>query len=247
MNMNTSIHLMTSGGLKTSATFYSTQNRNSYFNMTKKNFLNRIRLYILISSNIATKSVKQTARLVIDGGADAIQLREKTISDSEFITLAGEVREITTRSGTILIINDRVHVAREINADGVHLGQQDMSVLEARDIIGKNKIIGVSTHSIMQAKQAQKDGADYIAIGPIYPTKTKDYEPSIGIKVIQELSGAVNIPIIAIGAITLKNLDEVLKAGASRVAACSAIIGSKDIYSSTKQYKEKLNGTQTHG
>ncbi|MCR4289618.1 MAG: thiamine phosphate synthase [Candidatus Scalindua sp.] len=214
--------------------------------MTKKDFLYRIRLHVLISSSIATKSVKETTRLVIDGGADAIQLREKIISDSKFISLAEEVRDITTKSGTLLIINDRVHVAREINADGVHLGQQDMSALEARDIIGGGKIIGVSTHNLTQARQAQKDGADYIAIGPIYPTRTKDYEPSVGIQIIREISETVNIPFIAIGAITLDNLDEVLKAGASRVAVCSAIIGSKDIYSSTKQFKEKLNGPQAH-
>jgi thiamine-phosphate pyrophosphorylase len=215
--------------------------------MTKKDFLHRIRLYVLISSSIATKSVTETTRLVIDGGADAIQLREKTISDSEFISLAREVRDITTKRGSLLIINDRVHVARKINADGVHLGQQDMSVLEARDIIGDEKIIGVSTHSITQARQAQKDGADYIAIGPIYPTRTKEYEPSIGIEIIQEISSVVSIPFIAIGAITLENLDEVLQAGASRVAVCSAIIGSKDIYSSTSQFKEKLNEAQAHG
>ena len=211
--------------------------------MTKKDLLHRIRLYVLISSSIVTKSVKETSRLVIDGGADAIQLREKTISDSEFISLAGEVRDITTKRGSLLIINDRVHIAREINADGVHLGQHDMSALEARNIIGNEKIIGISTHSIIQARQAQKDGADYIAIGPIYPTRTKDYEPSIGIEVLQKISEAIDIPFIAIGAITLENLDEVLNAGASRVAVCSAIIGSKDIYSSTKRYKEKLNGT----
>ncbi len=214
--------------------------------MSKKDLLYRIRLYVLISSSIATKSVEETARLVVDGGADAIQLREKSISDGEFKSLAGEVRDITTREGALLFINDRVHVAREVNADGVHLGQQDMSVLEARDIIGNEKIIGVSTHSIIQARQAQKDGADYIAIGPIYPTSTKEHEPSIGIEVIQKITEVVNIPIIAIGAITLENLDDVLKAGASRVAVCSAIIGSKDIYSSTKRYKEKLNGALLH-
>ncbi len=215
--------------------------------MTKKDFLHRIRLYVLISSSIATKSVKETTRLVIDGGADAIQLREKTISDSEFISLAGEVRDITTKRGSLLIINDRVHVAREINADGVHLGQQDMSALEARNIIGDEKIIGVSTHNVTQAMQALKDGADYIAIGPIYPTSTKDHEPSVGIQIIRKISGAVNIPFIAIGAITLENLNEVLNAGAPRVAVCSAIIGSKDIYSTTKQFKEKLGETKTHG
>ena len=214
--------------------------------MNKKELLHRVRLYVLISSNIATKSVKETAKLVIDGGADAIQLREKTMSDSEFISLASEVRRITTGSGTSLIINDRVHVAREINADGIHLGQHDMSVPEAKEIIGDEKIIGVSTHSIIQAKQAQKNGADYIAIGPIFPTKTKDYEPPIGIEIIQEISEAVNIPFLVIGAITLENLDGVLNAGASRVAVCSAIIGSKDIYSTTKQYKERLNETQTY-
>ena len=214
--------------------------------MTKKDFLHRIRLYVLISSNITKKSVKETARLVIDGGADTVQLREKTISDSKFISLAREVRDITTKRGSLLIINDRVHVVRKVNADGIHLGQQDMSALEARNIIGDEKIIGVSTHSITQARQAQKDGADYIAIGPIYPTSTKDHEPSVGIEIIHEISEAVSIPIIAIGAITLENLDEVLKAGASRIAVCSAIIGSKDIYSSTRQFKEKLGETKAH-
>ena len=214
--------------------------------MTKKDFLHRIRLYVLISSNIAKKSVKETARLVIDGGADAVQLREKTISDSKFISLAREVRDITTKRGSLLIINDRVHVVRKVNADGIHLGQQDMSALEARNIIGDEKIIGVSTHSITQARQAQKDGADYIAIGPIYPTSTKGHEPSVGIEILHEILEAVSIPIIAIGAITLENLDVVLKAGASRIAVCSAIIGSKDIYSSTRQFKEKLGETKAH-
>ncbi len=209
--------------------------------MTKKEILRNIRLYILISSEIATRSVKETVKLVIDGGADTIQLREKTISDSKFLSLAREARGLTVKSGTLFIINDRVNVARELNADGVHLGQQDMSVSEARAIIGNEKIIGVSTHNIIQARQAQKDGADYIAVGPVYPTGTKDYEPSVGLKVIREISKEINVPIFAIGAITLENLDDVVEAGASRVAVCSAIINSKDIYSSTKRFKTKLN------
>ncbi len=205
-----------------------------------------MRLYVLISSNIAVSSAKETAKLVIDGGADAIQLREKTISDDEFISLAGEIRDIIAGSGTLLIINDRINVAREVNADGVHLGQNDMSVSEARNIIGNEKIIGVSTHSIIQARQAQKEGADYIAIGPVFSTRTKDYEPSIGLKIIPEITGAINIPFVAIGAITLENLDEVLKAGASRVAVCSAIISSKDILSSTREFKNKLDFRQQY-
>ncbi|MCP4267352.1 MAG: thiamine phosphate synthase [Candidatus Brocadiaceae bacterium] len=216
-------------------------NNYCYNRMTKEEVLRKIRLYVLISSKIATRSVKETAKLVIDSGADAIQLREKTISDSDFLSLAGEIRDITINRGTLFIINDRANVARELNADGVHLGQQDMSVSEARAIIGKEKIIGVSTHNIIQARQALKDGADYIAIGPVYATSTKDYEPSVGLKVVQDVSREINVPIFAIGAITLENLDDVVKAGASRVAVCSVLISSKDISSSTKQLKARLN------
>ncbi len=215
-----------------------------------------MKLYVLISSNIVTKPVQETARLVIEGGADAIQLREKTMADSDFISLAGEIRNITNkrkgnrppaRAGrlggtapTLLIINDRVNVAKEVNADGVHLGQYDMCISEARDIIGNDKIIGISTHNVEQARQAQKEGADYVAVGPIYPTETKDYEPPVGPGLIQEVAKEINIPFVAIGAITLDKLDEVLKAGATSVAVCSAIISSEDIFSSTKLFKNKL-------
>ncbi len=199
-----------------------------------------MRLYVLISSNIATKSVKEITKLVIDGGADAIQLREKTMTDSHFISLAGEIHDITCKSKTLLIINDRVNIAKELNADGVHLGQHDMGISEARNIIGNDKIIGISTHNIEQARQAQNEGADYVAVGPIYPTKTKDYEPPVGSGLIQEVAKEINIPLVAIGAITLNNLDEVLKAGATSVAVCSAIINSENILSSTKQFKDKL-------
>lgn len=208
--------------------------------MTGKDLLHRMKLYVLISSNIATRSVKETAGLAIDGGADAIQLREKTITDSEFMLLARDIRDITAKRGTLLIINDRVNVAMEIDADGIHLGQHDMRVTEARNIIGNGKIIGISTHDIEQARQAQNEGADYIAIGPVYPTGTKDYEPPVGIKVVREISREISIPFIAIGAITPDNLDEVLKAGASGVAVCSAITRSKDILSSAKQFKSRL-------
>ena len=208
--------------------------------MSIKELVDKLRLYVLISSNIATKSVKETAELVIHGGADAIQLREKTISDTEFKSLSREIHDLTTKTGILLIINDRINVAKEVNADGVHLGQFDKTVSEARNILGTGKIIGVSTHTISQAKEAQKLGADYIAVGPIYSTKTKTHEPPVGLNLIQEITKVVDIPIIAIGAITLSNVKEVLRAGASRIAVCSAIINSKDILSSTKQFKHKL-------
>lgn len=199
-----------------------------------------IRLYVLISSDIVTKSVEETARLVIDGGADAIQLREKTISDRQFISLARKIHNITLQKGTLLIINDRVNVAKEVSAEGVHLGQHDTGISEARDLLGNEKIIGVSTHNIEQAEQAQKEGADYIAIGPVYPTSTKTNEPTVGLEVVKEVAKRISIPFVVIGGITLKNLKEVLKTRAKRVAVCSAIITSKDIRSSTRKFKDKL-------
>jgi thiamine-phosphate pyrophosphorylase len=208
--------------------------------MVIRESLQSIRLYVLISSDIVTKSVEETARLVIDGGADAIQLREKTISDGEFISLAQKIHNATLQRGTLLIINDRVNVAKEVNAEGVHLGQHDIGISEARDVLGNGKIIGVSTHNIEQAEQAQKEGADYIAIGPVYPTSTKINEPPVGLEVVKEVAEKISIPFVVIGAITLRNLDEVLKTGAKRVAVCSAIITSKDILSSTRQFKDKL-------
>ncbi len=208
--------------------------------MVIKEYLHGVRLYVLIGSDIATKSVEETARLVIDGGADAIQLREKTISDGEFISLAREINDISVQRGTLLIINDRVKVAKEIDADGVHLGQHDIGISEARDFLGNKKVIGVSTHNIEQARRAQEEGADYIAIGPVYPTSTKINEPPVGLEVVQEVAEKISIPFVVIGAITLKNLDEVLKTGATRVAVCSAIISSKDVLSSTRQFKDKL-------
>ena len=203
-----------------------------------------MRLYVLISSNIATMPIKETVELVVNGGADVIQLREKTISDNEFISLARKIRDISVKKGTLLIINDRVNVAKEVNADGVHLGQSDMGILEARNIIGSEKIIGISTHNIVQAKKAQEEGADYVAVGPIYSTETKKHEPPVGLGLIQEAVKEIEIPFVVIGAINLENLDEVLKAGAKSVAVCSAIISSKDIFLSTKQFREKLDSVK---
>ncbi len=208
--------------------------------MSIKDVADKMRIYVLISSNIASRSVKETAKLAILGGADAIQLREKTVTDDKFISLAREIRELTDKSDTLLIINDRINVAKEVNADGVHLGQQDSSVAEAKKRLGMEKIVGVSTHNISQAIQAQNHGADYIAVGPIFPTKTKSMEPPVGFGIIQEALKNISIPIVAIGAITLSNLDQLLRVGVTRVAVCSAIISEKDIFTSTRRFKQKL-------
>ncbi|MDE1889511.1 MAG: thiamine phosphate synthase [Planctomycetota bacterium] len=199
-----------------------------------------VKLYVIISSNLAKKPILETLQDVIQGGADAIQLREKMMSDSEFFALAKEFKKITSGTKTIFMVNDRAEIAKKVDADGLHIGQSDISVRNARRIIGYNKIIGVSTHTIAQARRAQREGADYIGVGPIFYTETKSHEPPVGLDYLKQVKKEIAIPFVAIGAITLENLNEVLNAGGSRIAVCSAIIGSDNIIQATRSFKAQF-------
>ena len=199
-----------------------------------------VRLYVIISSSLAKKPVLETLQEVIQGGADAVQLREKTMSDHEFLALAKEFRRITSQSRTLFIVNDRIEIAKKTDADGLHIGQLDLDIYNTRMIIGYDRILGVSTHTIVQARKAQQEGADYIGVGPIFPTPTKDYEPPVGLDYLKEVKREITIPFVAIGAINLENLNEILLAGGLRVAICSAIICSNDILQTTRSFKAQI-------
>lgn len=204
--------------------------------------LSAMRLYVLVTGEVAKRPALEVARLVIAGGADVVQLREKTMSDDEFLALAREFRELTAKTETLFIVNDRVEMAKLTDADGVHLGQDDLPVAEARRILGRGKLIGVSTHEISQARRAVADGADYIGVGPVYPTKTKGYEQGVGLEYVRQVVSELDIPFVAIGAITLERLPEVLAAGAKAVAVSSAIIAAKDPKGMARAFKERLAG-----
>lgn len=199
-----------------------------------------VRLYVIISSGLAKKPVLDTLQEVIQGGADAVQLREKAMADSEFLTLAKEFRRITSESKTLFIVNDRADIANKADADGLHIGQSDLTIYKARKIIGCDRILGVSTHTIVQAQKAQQEGADYISAGPLFPTSTKDYEPPVGLDYLREVKSEIHIPFVAIGAINRENLNEVLLAGGLRVAICSAIICSNDVLQTTRSFKAQI-------
>lgn len=201
----------------------------------------KVRLYVIISSRLCRKPVLETLRDVISGGADAVQLREKDMSDDEFYSLAVECRKITARSNTLFIVNDRTEIARDVDADGLHVGQSDTPVSVARNVIGRNKILGVSTHNIGQALAAQQAGADYIGVGPLFPTVTKAYEPPVGLAYLKQIPRDITIPFVAIGGITLENLNEILSAGGSRVAICSAIISGSNVMQTTQSFRERLD------
>lgn len=206
--------------------------------------LRRARLYVILTSHLCKRPILETARLALEGGADILQLREKGTTDRDFLRLVLELRKLTARMGRLLVINDYPHIALESGADGVHLGQGDMPIREARALLGKDAIIGISAHNIEQARQAQAEGADYIGIGPIFPTQTKGggatpTEQSIGTEILKQVNN-LPIPCFAIGGINLTNLAEVIGAGASRVAVCSAIISQDDVLEATRLFSQSL-------
>lgn len=169
-----------------------------------------------------------------------IQWRDKTSSDREFLVVARDLRSLTRASGTIFIVNDRIHIAQLAQADGVHLGHEDIPLQEARSLVGGSLLIGRSTHSLEEASQAQAAGADYIGVGPIFATPTKpNYEP-VGLDLIRAVKPVIRIPWVAIGGIDLNTLPLVLSAGAGRVALVRAVAGASDVEGAARAFKEEL-------
>lgn len=197
-------------------------------------------MYVLVTGAVAKRPVLDVARMAIDGGADVIQLREKEMSDDAYLRLAEQLRSICREAGVLFIVNDRVTISRLTGADGAHLGQDDLPAAAARKMLRAGKILGVSTHNVDQALQAQADKADYVGVGPILPTTTKGYDTGLGLGVIREFAARITIPFFAIGGITLERLEEVIAAGASRVAVSSAILAADDVTGAARRFKERL-------
>lgn len=177
---------------------------------------------------------------VIRGGAKIIQLREKDLNKHDFYLLAAKFREITSGAGVLLVINDHVDIALAVEADGAHLGQEDLPLHAARKI-APQLLIGASTHSIEEALRAQEEGADYINIGPIFSTSTKQgLRHSLGPAGIAEISSKITIPFTVMGGINDSNIDRVVAAGAKKVAVVSAITQAEDIEKQVRKFREKI-------
>ena len=208
----------------------------------KKFFLNDKKLYLVTNSdNFESDEIfLDRVALSIKSGVDIVQLREKNTTSKRFIYLAQRIRELTSHFGAAFIVNDRVDIAKISNADGVHLGQDDIPVSYAREILGDNAIIGVSTHCPEHAKKAITDGADYIGVGPVFKTPTKPSKDPVGLEYVKWAADNVNIPFFAIGSIDTANIKEVVQAGAKRVAVIRAIMYADDIESNCKILKSAL-------
>ena len=182
------------------------------------------RLYLLLSGSAASASLEWVIEQAAAGGVDVIQLREKQLSDRELIDRARNVRRWIRKAGVLFIVNDRPDIARLAEADGVHLGQDDLSVKDARRVLGPDGLIGVSTHTIEQVRQAVLDGADYIGVGPTFPSKTKAFDQLAGLNFVRAATAETTLPAFALGGIGPNNATNVVAAGASRIAVSAAIL-----------------------
>lgn len=187
-------------------------------------------LYLVTDRGLARgRSTLEIVKAAVDGGATVVQLREKDCSTREFIEQALAIKEFLKARRVPLIINDRLDVAQAVKADGVHLGQTDMPLEMAKGILGDSMIIGISAESLKDAVTAEKGGADYLGVSPIYATPTKtDTAPPLGLAGLQKIRKAVRLPLVGIGGLNRENSAEVIRSGADGVAVVSAIVAADD-------------------
>ena len=191
-------------------------------------------------SSISKKGIISDVENAIEAGCSIIQYREKKKETKEMINEAKKLREIC-RGKAIFLINDRIDVVLAVNADGVHLGQDDTPANIARSILGNDKIIGLTVHNVNEAILAKEQGVDYIGIAPIFKTGTKkDSKTPCGLKMIKDIKNSVDLPIIAVGGINQNNVKDVIVNGAEGIAAVSAVLDSDDVYNSVKNFINKI-------
>jgi thiamine-phosphate pyrophosphorylase len=199
-------------------------------------------LYVIVDPDaMKGRDPVEVADLAIRGGADIIQLRGKTLSGRELFIVGERLRELTGERGVPFIVNDRVDVAVAVRADGVHLGQEDLPIEAARRIVREDLLIGISTHGIEEAVDAERRGASYIGLGAMFPTFTKDDARYTGVEVLKGVKHHVTLPVVAIGGINESNVDEVLAAGADGIAVISAVVGAEDVEEAARRLKERID------
>ncbi|MEF9918136.1 MAG: thiamine phosphate synthase [Eubacterium sp.] len=188
-----------------------------------------LRLYIVTDRSwLGSQTLQEQVKEVIDGGATCIQIREKGLEDDAFIKEAATIKVLTDAAGIPFIVNDNIDVALAIDADGVHIGQSDGAVAEAKRKLGSDKILGVSAQTLEQALSAEADGADYLGVGAVFPTSTKTDAVEVEFDTLRSICDAVQIPVVAIGGISEKTLPQLAGSNVDGVAVISAVFSQKD-------------------
>ena len=200
---------------------------------------NYLELYAVTDRHwLGNQTLLEQVQEALDGGATCIQLREKQLDDKTFLQEAIEIQKLCKEYHVPFIVNDNVEIAKDMHADGIHVGQSDMEALDVRKALGNDVILGVSAQTVEQAKKAEAHGADYLGVGAVFPTGSKDDADDVSHETLKAICEAVSIPVIAIGGITQDNVKELAGSGIVGIAVISAIFAQKDITQATKDLKQ---------
>lgn len=202
-------------------------------------------LYVILDRQfLVGRDELDITRQIIEGGARVIQLRDKQSKRGELLLVAQKLRELCSQADVLFIINDYLDLAMVVDADGLHIGQEDLPLPVVRRELPIDKIVGCSVTTLSQATKAQAEGADYIAVGSIFPTTTKREATVVGVDMLKELKRMASIPLVAIGGINQNNVDEVVAAGADAVAVISAVLGEKDVRGAVRKLVAKMDSAK---
>lgn len=202
------------------------------------------RLYLLLDGR---ESMAAFSELVADllPAVDVIQLRDKQLNDRQLLERAHSLRQLTVRSDVLFIVNDRPDIATLADADGVHVGQEELQLRDVRSLVGADRLVGVSTHDLDQAKQAQREGADYIGCGPVFASGTKMFQSFPGVSFLRQVHGEISIPAFAIGGVDLQNIEQVCGAGFDRAAVSGAVLKSQQPQVTATSLRKRLQEQAT--
>lgn len=201
-----------------------------------------VRVYVVTDRGFRGRSHEEVARAALDGGATILQLRDKRATGRELVEWARRLCGLARSRGVPVVVNDRVDVALAAEAAGAHVGEEDLPVADARRLLGPGRIVGASAGTVEEALQAQQQGADYLGVGPVFPTATKpDAGEAIGPEGLRRIVQAVRIPVVAIGGITVDNAAEAIRAGAAGVAVISAVASAEDMVEATRRLREAVD------
>jgi len=199
-------------------------------------------LYVILDRQfLAGRDELEVARQIIDGGAKVIQLRDKQSKKGELLVVAQKLRELCSQAGVLFIVNDYLDLALAVDADGLHIGQQDLPLAVVRRQLPIDKIVGCSITTVSQATKAQNEGVDYLAVGSVFPTTTKKEAIVVGVDTVKELKRTMSTPLVAIGGIKPNNVEQVVVAGANAVAVVSAVLGEKDVKGAVQKLVTKID------
>ncbi|MFO0913412.1 MAG: thiamine phosphate synthase [Pirellulales bacterium] len=206
----------------------------------RRELLQRAQLYVLIDAASSAAEFSARVKTLIDSGVDVVQLRDKQLDDRRLLRRAELLRELTAGSSCLMIVNDRPDVAWLSGADGVHVGQTELSSIQVRRLVGRQMLVGVSTHSLDQAVTAEGEGADYIGVGPVFASTTKSFDAWVGPSLVSEVVARVRIPSFAIGGIDSRNLPELTAVGCRRVAVSQAVWHAADPAAAVRELRSQL-------